>query len=340
MHDQIRTVRPAAAVIAVLSVLALLVSGCGGRQDRSGDPNANASAGACEATEAQLTIGTGNSTGVYYVLGGGMAGLISTETPIRATAAETGASVQNIQQVVDGTYDIGFSLADTAADAVVGSGAFTEPQPIQTLGRIYSNYTQVVARVDSGIESVADMRGKTVSTGSPKSGTEVIANRLLEAAGLDPAKDVKAQRLDLSKTIDGIKDGSIDAFFWSGGLPTPALTDLFTSQPDTAGFIDVTPLLSKLQEINPVYDDGSIPADTYGLGEEVETIVVPNVLVVSDDFPANNACAISKLIWSSKDKLAQVHPAAAELDPTIAQQTDPIELAPGAKEALTELVGR
>jgi TRAP transporter TAXI family solute receptor len=339
MHDQIRAPKPAAAIVVVLSVLTLLLAGCGGRQDRTSEPSAGGSAGACEATEAQLTIATGNSTGVYYVLGGGMASLISAETPIRATAAETGASVQNIQQLVDGTYDIAFSLADTAADAVTGKGSFTEPQPVRALGRIYSNYTQVVARKDSGITSIEDLRGKTVSTGSPKSGTEVIANRLLQSAGLDPAKDVKAQRLDLAKTVDGLKDGTIDAFFWSGGLPTPNLTDLFTSQPDLAAFIDITPQLPKLQEINSVYAEGTIPAATYNLKSDVKTIVVPNLLLVTDEFPANNACAITKLLWSSTDKLAQVHPSAKELDPKLAQDSAPVELAPGAKEALTELAG-
>ena len=342
MHDQIRAVRSprraVAAVVATLSVLALLLSGCGGRQERT-EPSTDGSAAGCGPSEAQLTIATGNSTGVYYVLGGGIASLVSNETPIRATAAETGASVQNIQQLVDGTYDIAFSLADTAADAVQGKGAFSEPQPVRALGRIYSNYTQVVVRKGAGITSIEDMRGKRISTGSPKSGTEVIANRLLQAAGLDPAKDVSAQRLDLAKTVDGLKDGAIDGFFWSGGLPTPNLTDLFTSQPDAAEFIDITPQLAELQKINPVYDEGTIPAATYNLDSDVETIVVPNVLLVADDFPANNACAITKLIWSSKDKLAQVHPAAAELDPKTAQESAPIELAAGAKEALTELAG-
>ncbi len=339
MHDHLHRVRPVGAIVATLSVLALLLTGCGGRQDRTSEPGASGSAGACEATAAQLTIATGNSTGVYYVLGGGLASLISAETPIRATAAETGASVQNIQQLVDGTYDIAFSLADTAADAVTGKGSFTEPQPIRALGRIYSNYTQVVARADAGIDSVEDLRGKTVSTGSPKSGTEVIANRLLESAGLDPAKDVKAQRLDLAKTVDGLKDGTIDAFVWSGGLPTPNLTDLFTSQPDLAKFVDITPLLPKMQEINAVYAEGTIPAATYNLKSDVKTIVVPNLLLVTDEFPANNACAITKLLWGSKDKLAQVHPSANELDPKLAQDSAPVELAPGSKEALTELAG-
>ena len=145
------------------------LSACGGRQ-RSRPPPERRPA-SCTASPGQITIATGNSTGVYYALGGGLASLISGNTPIKATAAETGASVQNIQQLVAGEYNIAFSLADTAADAARGQGAFTGPQEIQALARIYSNYTHVVVQRSAGIATMADLRGKRVSTGSPKSGT-------------------------------------------------------------------------------------------------------------------------------------------------------------------------
>ncbi len=290
----------------------------------------------CEAEEGRIAIATGNSTGVYYVLGGGIAGLISDETPIRATAAETGASVQNIEQLVNGDFHIAFSLADTASDAVEGVASFEEPQPVLALGRIHTNYTQVIVRNDAGIESIADMEGATISTGSPGSGTEVIANRLLESAGLS-ADDIDAQRLELGQTVDGIKDGTIDGFFWSGGLPTAAVTDLLSTNAGDVTFLDVTPQLEAMQEINPVYAEGVIPADTYGLDADVSTIVVPNVLLVRDDFPANDACAITRLIWTNIDELTTIHPAAAEFDPTLAVETGPIPLHPGAIAALESL---
>ncbi|MGL5852363.1 MAG: TAXI family TRAP transporter solute-binding subunit [Phycicoccus sp.] len=330
-----RATRRATPVVAIAA--ALVLAACGGRQTQDAADAAPSDGGGCEASAGQLTIATGNSTGVYYVLGGGIAGLMSAETPIKATAAETGASVQNIQQLVDGQYDIAFSLADTAADAVAGKGSFTEPQQVQALGRIHSNYTQVVVRKDSGITDLAGMKGKRISTGSPKSGTEVIATRLLETAGLDIDTDVEAQRLEIGKTVDAMKDGSIDGFVWSGGLPTPALTDLFTSQKDAVSFVDVTPALEKLKAVNPVYAAGSIPAATYGLGADVPTIVVPNVLLVRSDFPAANACALSTLIWDSSDELEKVHPAAKELTPETGPQTDPIPLAPGSKRAFDAL---
>jgi uncharacterized protein len=323
-------------VFAAVAALALLLSACGGRQQAAAPPQ-TAGASSCEAGSGQITIATGNSTGVYYVLGGGLASLISANTPLKATAAETGASVQNIQQLVAGEYDIAFSLADTAADAVRGQGAFTAPQDVQALARIYSNYTHVVVQKSSGITTMADFRGKRISTGSPKSGTEVIANRLLQAAGLNPETDVQPQRLELGKTIDAMKDGSIDGFVWSGGLPTGGVTDLFTSAGDRVEFLDISGLLPKMQEINPVYAEGTVPASAYGTPADVKTIVVPNLLLVRNDFPAANACAITKLMFDKKADLEKVHPAAKELDPKVAVDTAPVVLAPGSQTALQQL---
>lgn len=308
-----------------------MAAACGGKQASSPDDR---SSGKCEAASGRITIATGNTGGVYYTLGGGLAQLISDNTPLRATAAETGASVQNIQQLVAGDYDVAFALADTAADAVEGKASFEgEPQDIEALARIYPNYTQVVVRASSGINSVADMKGKRISTGSPKSGTEVIANRLLTAAGLS-ASDVSAQRLALRPTVDQMKSGQIDGLFWSGGLPTPELTDLTTSLGDDVRFIDISPLLDKMKKVNPVYESGAIPAATYGLPKDVPTIVVPNLLLVTKDFPAGNACAITKLIFDKKDELAKVHKAANEIDRSKATETDPVKLHPGAAQAL------
>jgi len=327
--------RTVAGMVAV-ATSALILSGCGGRQDQAQDDGAGAES--CTASAGQVTIATGNSTGVYYVLGGGIATVLEDKTELRASAAETGASVQNIEQLVAGDYDIAFSLADTAADAVEGKGSFAEPQPVEALGRIHTNYTQVVARKGANIDSIEDFKGKTVSTGSPKSGTEVIANRLIESAGLK-SDDISAQRLDIDKSVNGLKDGSIDALVWSGGLPTPALTDLFTSDADKVEFVDIMPLLPKMQEISTVYEEDSIPAETYKTDAEVPTISVPNVLLVTEDFPENNACGVTKAIWENTDALAKVHPAAKELTPETGQETDPIPLAPGAETALKGLAG-
>ncbi|WP_228389272.1 TAXI family TRAP transporter solute-binding subunit [Cumulibacter manganitolerans] len=328
------------SAVALASSVALVVTGCGGGKQKTESKAASDGSISCEFSDGQLSMATGNSTGVYYLLGGGIANLLTEKSggKLKVTAAETGASVQNIQQIVTGDYDIAFSLADTAADAVNGKGAFEgKKADIKALASTYANYTQVVVRKDAGIKSIADMKGKKISTGSPKSGTEVIATRLLQTAGINIDSDLTAQRLDLTKTIDGMKDGSLDGFVWSGGLPTPALTDLFTSKGDAVEFLDIMPALKKMQEINEVYAEGTIPKATYNLPADVKTIVVPNLLVVSADFPDSNACAITKTIFENKADLAKVHPSANEFDPKKAVETDPVPLNDGAKKALEDL---
>ncbi|MEU8128229.1 TAXI family TRAP transporter solute-binding subunit [Micromonospora sp. NPDC049049] len=323
---------------AGLSVLAL-VAGCGGQQGGAATDD-TASEVTCEVTkETRVGIATGNATGVYYVVGNALAGQLSEATggKLTGTAAETGASVQNVEQLVAGQYDVAFSLFDTAVNAVEGKGTFTAPQPVQALTRIYDNYTQVVVRNDAGITSVADMRGKRISTGSPKSGTEVIANRLLQAAGLDPAKDIRAQRLDLTKTVEGIKDGSVDGFFWSGGLPTGGLTDLFTTAGDSVKFVDISPLLPKMTVLSPGYQEGTIGRDVYKTASDTPTIVVPNVLLVRKDLDANVACAITRTVFDKRDALAQANPAAKGITLEKARRTLPVPLHRGAEKALNDL---
>lgn len=324
-----------ALLAAGFAAATLTLTACGGQQSGD-DAGTGADESSCDAGEGRLSIATGNSTGVYYVVGGGLAKLINDETDVQANSAETGASVQNIQQLVKGDYDIAFSLADTAADAVNGSADFDSPQKVSTIGRIYSNYTQIVVRADSGINSVKDFEGKRISTGSPKSGTEVIASRLIEAAGLETS-DVKAQRLDLTKTIDGMKDGSIDGLVWSGGLPTPALTDLFTSMGDDVKFLDATDLLPELKKVNEVYEAGSIPGSTYDLDADIPSIVVPNVLMVRDNMRDNLACALTTLVFDKTDQLADVHPAAKEISLDEGAETDPIPVHPGSERAFEQL---
>jgi TRAP transporter TAXI family solute receptor len=165
----------------------------------------------------------------------------------------------------------------------------------------------------------------------------VIANRILKAAGLDPAKDVSAQKLDLTKTVDGMKDGSIDALFRSGGLPTPGITELPTTSAGKVQFLDVTSLLPSLQTINPVYEKGTIPASTYRTPADIPAIVVPNVLLVRQDLDPNVACVLTKVLFERKEQLAQANAAAKEISLRTARQTAPVPLHRGAVKALDDL---
>ncbi|MBD3147283.1 TAXI family TRAP transporter solute-binding subunit [Microbispora bryophytorum] len=312
-------------VTALAVTAALLAAGCGG--DRSG-----AAGGTGGGT--RLSIATGNTTGVYYVLGGGLAELIDKHLPgHRATAEATGASVENIQRVVRGQSDIAFTLADTAADAVKGTGAFSAPQPIRALARLYGNYTHVIARTDAAITSVAALRGKRVSTGSPNSGTEVIALRMLAAAGLDPGKDVERQALSLPETVQGLKDGTLDALVWSGGLPTSGITDLVTSMGDEVTFVPLNDVLPAMRAAHgPVYAEGVIPKAAYGTPSDVPTIVVPNLLVVNAGMDAKLAEDLTRLVFDHKADLEKVHASARDITLADAPETDPVPLHEGARK--------
>ena len=328
--------RSASALVAAVLAMTSLVA-CGGRQ-QSDTP---ADSARCEiTTDRRIAVATGNTGGVYYVLGGALAEAVSTATEgrLKATAAETGASVQNIQQLVAGNYQVAFTLADTAADAVQGTGAFAgSPQPIAALARLYPNYTQLVVRADAGIGTLADLRGKRVSTGSPKSGTEVIANRILQTAGLNPDADLAAQRLGIGTSVDGMKDGTLDAMFFSGGLPTPGITDLFTNLGPKVRLLDTSAALDPLKATNPVYDVATIPAATYPDAADTPTIVVPNLLVVPDNLDNPTACVLTRTLFERKADLVAVNPAAEDIDLTQARQTAPVPLHPGATRALNTL---
>ena len=240
-------------MLALVGVLAL-AAGCGGEGSGSG---------AEEGGGGRLSIATGGTSGVYFVYGGGLAKVISSNLEgYRATAETTSASVDNLILIKDGGSDIAFTLADTALDAVEGREAFKEKVPMRVLAQIYDNYTQVVAKAGSGIKTIEDLKGKRVSVGAPNSGTEVIADRIFEAAEIDPKGGIKRQGLGVDESVQAMKDGSIDAFFWSGGLPTGAITDLVTS--DKITLLDTTVYTDKLvQKYGEVYRDETIPKGTY-----------------------------------------------------------------------------
>jgi uncharacterized protein len=316
------------------------LSACGGQREQSSTDSGQSDITCTVANETRLAIATGNTTGVYYVVGNAFATQINAAAggKLKASAAETGASVQNIQQLDAGQYQVAFSLFDTATDAIQGKAAFeNKPAKVAAIGRIYDNATHVVVRNDAGINSVADMKGKRISTGSPRSGTEVIAQRLLRAAGLDPDNDVQPQRLDLAKTVEGMKAGTIDGFFWSGGLPTGGVTDLFTTTGDKVKMIDITSLLPKMRETNAAYQEGVIPAATYKTPGDVKTIVVPNVILVREDLDANVACVLTKTLVEKREELAKANVAAKGITLETVRKTDPVPLHRGAVKALDDL---
>jgi hypothetical protein len=282
-----------------------------------------------------VSIATGGTGGVYYPYGGGLAKILNEHLPgIRATAEVTAASVDNLKFVRDGRADIAFTLADTLADAVNGRGPFESSGAVAaaSLAVLYSNYTHLVTLGSSPIRAVGDLRGRVVSTGSPGSGTEVIAFRVLKAAGLDPARDLSRQGLGASESAAALKDGKVDAFFWSGGLPTAAVQDLAHTIGLTIRLVPNADLLPALQrEFGDLYFPLQVPASAYrGVDGAVPVVGVANVLVVGRSMDDQLAYDITRVMFEHQPELAAIHPEARNLSLASAVKGSPAGFHPGA----------
>ncbi|MGE5200324.1 MAG: TAXI family TRAP transporter solute-binding subunit [Rhodospirillaceae bacterium] len=284
----------------------------------------------------RLSIATGGTGGVYYPYGGALARVITEHLPgVEATAEVTAASVDNLKLVRDHKSDIAFSLADTLDDAVAGRGAFARkgPVPARVLAVLYDNYTHLVASGASGVSRVADLAGKHVSIGAAGSGTELIATRMLRAAGLDPARDLTPVSLGVAQSVDALKDGKIDAFFWSGGVPTASVLDL-ASTPGTAWrLVPNDDVLGALQQRYgaSLYSRLVVPRDTYaGLPADVPVVGVANLLVVHADMPEQLAHDVTRMLFEHQAEIAAVHAEAARLRPATASTASPAPFHPGA----------
>lgn len=293
---------------------------------------------ACGGANSQaqfLSIATGGTGGVYYPYGGGIAKLLNENLPgVRATAEVTAASVDNLKLIRDNKADIAFTLADTLADAVQARGAFAgrAPVPAASLAVLYDNYTQIVSLKGTGVASVGDLRGRVISTGSPGSGTEIIAIRLLRAAGLDPDRDVQRQGLGVSESAGALKDGKIAAFFWSGGLPSAAVQDLAHSTGIAIALLPSADLLPTLQrEYGNLYFPLEIPASAYpGIERAVPVVGVANILVVNQAMPEDLAYDITRVLFEHQASLAAIHPEARNLSRARAMTGSPAPFHPGA----------
>jgi len=297
------------------------------------------SAGAQERT-IRLSIATGGTGGVYYPLGGGLANAISKALPgVEATAEVTSASVDNIKLVGAGKADIAFSLADTAFDGFSGVGKFKEKVPVRSIAVLYANKSQWVTVEGTGIQKMQDLKGRRISTGAPGSGTEIIALRILEAYGIDPDKDVKREKLSVAESVNAVKDRKIDAFFWSGGIPTAAVTDLAATPGMKIRLLDhadVVPALVK--RYGPLYVKGIIKARSYpGQEKDAEVADVWNVLVVHQKMDEKLVHDVVKTLFERKADLVAVHSEAANLDlDTQYQGASPIPFHPGAARYFAE----
>ena len=258
-----------------------------------------------------LSIATGPTGGVYYPMGGGMANLLSKYVPgLNATAESTAGSIANLEFLLTKKADVALSMADASWDAYKGQDKFKgRAVPVRGLMVLYPNRFHIVTLEGLGINKVADLKGRRVSTGPPRSGTEVKANRVLEAAGLNPEKDITRERLTVQESGNALKDRKIEAFFWSGGIPTAAVTDLAASPGVKIKFIEHADLVEVLnKKYGPLYVRDVIPAKSYpGQDKDAQVSTIWNILVTGADTPDEVAYNIVKTMFEKKDEMVRVH---------------------------------
>lgn len=288
----------------------------------------------------QLSIATGTTGGVYYPLGGAMANILSKKVPGWSVTAEaTAGAVANLHNVRDGKAEIGFVQADSSYDAIKGIEKFKDkPVPHRVLMFIYPNLVHIVTMEGTGINTVADMKGKRISTGAPVSATEVLAQRLLEAAGMS-FSDLKRERLAPAESTNAMKDGKLDGYFFAGGPPIAAITDLAASQNVKMKLIDHHDLAEKvIQKYGPLYAPAVVPAGSYpGQDKDAKVMGIWNLLIVHEKMPDDVAYTITKTLWESRDELVATHKAATYMVPENQKAANtPVPFHPGALKYFAE----
>lgn len=292
-----------------------------------------------------ISIATGGTGGVYYPMGGGLAAVLSKHVAgMQATAEVTGGSVDNLNLIASGKPYVGFSMVDAALDASKGEGKFAGRKvDMKTLLVLYPNRMHVVSTTATGVKTMADLKGRRVSTGSPGSATEVMALRLIEASGLNPEKDLTRERLGAAESVNALKDKKIDAFFWVGGLPTAAVTDLASTPGTTIQMIDHSAAVAAMnKKYGNLYYADVIPKAVYsGMKTDNKIASVANVLLVNANMPDDQAYKIVKAVFDHKPELVAVHKEYENV--TIANQkqaSSPIPFHPGAAKYIKEKGGK
>ncbi len=274
-------------VAAVTAGVALL-SGCGGDHPRP------------------LALATGTTAGVYYPLGGAMASRWTRDLPGLVVKAEVSAgSVTNLIQVAKGESDIGFGQADAVADAFRGTGRFPEPLPLAVLGRIYPNIVHLLSVEGRDVRSVADLRGKRVSLGPPGSGNEVTARNVLRAVGI-AEEEFRVRQMNYNQSINGLKDGTVDAVFLAAGLGVSSVVELGLTR-DLILVPFTREEIAAVETANAAYQGIEVPPGVYrGVDAPTLTPSLWNMLFVHRDLPADIARQLAQSLLTGRDEFRSV----------------------------------
>ncbi len=288
--------------------------------------------------EQYITVLTGGTSGVYYPLGVALSNIYGKAIPgAKVTVQATKASVENLNLLQAGRGEIAFTLGDSLGQAWKGdeeAGFKSKLTKLRTVAAIYPNYIQIVASKDSGVKTLADLKGKRISVGAPKSGTELNARAIFGAAGLTYKDFAKTEYLPFAESVDLIKNRQLDATLISAGLGVAAIKDLSTSQDITIVSIPAD-VVEKVGD--PAYIAETIPANAYnGQTEAVPTAAVRNLLVTHSGVSDDAAYAMTKSIFENLEALTAAHAAARQIKLDASTLKSPVPLHPGAEKFYKE----
>ncbi|GLY11717.1 TAXI family TRAP transporter solute-binding subunit [Pseudobacillus badius] len=285
-----------------------------------------------------VTILTGGTSGIYFQLGNALAKIYGEELGAQTSAQTTGASAENTAKLSRKKAELGFAMADTVTDAYMGKGNFAKAgalSNVRAVASLYPNYMQIVAPKKLGIKTLKDLKGKDLAVGALGSGTEIMAKRILEEAGIT-YDEVNADFLSFSEGIEGIKNGTTDVAFLSSGYPNSGIMELAAT--DEVEIIPVPKSITEsLQKKYPAFEVGSIPANTYkGVKKDRETVKVNNLLITHKDLPDEEVYLLTKTLFENLDQLQNAHSSAKNIKLEKAADKLPLPLHPGAEKYFKE----
>ncbi|MDW7649988.1 MAG: TAXI family TRAP transporter solute-binding subunit [Bacillota bacterium] len=299
-------------LLILMLALSLIVAGCGGQQEPDGQENQNENQEG-EVDEqtgpVRLLMATGGVGGTYYPLGGAMAKVWSENIDgVLVTVQSTGASIENIRLLATDETELAMAMNGPGQEAVNGGDNFPEPLTnFSAIGVIYPEVMQVIAPKGNGVEKIEDLIGKRVSIGPPGSGTAASAERILEAYGIDPDKDITKFQDNFADAADKLKDGQLDAAFAVLAVPAANVMEITTSTPVTV--VDISGEgLDKLLEMEPAFSPYEIPGGTYeGQDDTAYTVSQWAVLYVQDDISEDVVYNLTKVMYENTDQIAAAH---------------------------------
>jgi uncharacterized protein len=290
------------------------------------------------AQQKFVNILTGGQSGVYYPLGVALGQIYAKALPdTKSSVQATKASVENLNLLQAGRGEIAFTLGDSLSDAWKGvedAGFKTKLDKLRTVAGIYPNYIQIVASAESGIKTLADLKGKRISVGAPRSGTELNARAILKAAGMTYKDFAKVEYLPFGESVELIKNRQLDVTLQSAGLGVASIRDLSTSVKITVVAIPAD-IAGKIGD--PAYSAASIPANTYtGQTEDVPTVAIKNYLVSHDGVSEDVVYAMTKALFTNLDTMGAAHSAAKSIKAEDAPKSPPVPLHAGAERYYRE----